>query len=129
MDLSKNLLVNLEDQILANALNLETLDLSKNKLKSISLESNNNFRRLSTLNMAYNSLRAMDESWRMGYPKLRMLNISHNRIGPVIWGTDLQYVKTYHGMFLDLSFNKIQRVEIDTKSDSFQSIYLDLVGR
>lgn len=122
----------LEENTLSNALNLESLDLSNNKLKSISLKSDNNFRRLSTLNIASNSLSVMDESWRSGYPTLRLLNVSHNRIGPVIFKRDLQFVKEYNGMTLDISFNKVQIVRIDktvrSKKKNFQTIYLDLKG-
>ena len=122
----------LEENTLSNALNLESLDLSNNKLKSISLKSDNNFRRLSTLNIASNSLSVMDESWRSGYPTLRLLNVSHNRSGPVIFKRDLQFVKEYNGMTLDISFNKVQIVRIDktvrSKKKNFQTIYLDLKG-
>ena len=133
MDLSNNLLLVLEDKTLSNALNLESLDLSNNKLRSISLKSDNNFRRLSTLNIACNSLMAIDESWRKGYPTLRLLNVSYNNIGPVILENDLQFVKRYHGMTLDISFNKIETVRIDKKLRSkkkpYQTIYLDLKGK
>ena len=123
----------LEANTLSNALNLESLDLSKNKLKFISLRSDNNFRRLLTLNVAYNSLTSLDERWKVGYPTLRMLNVSHNSIGPVIFQNDLQFVKTYHGMSLDLSFNKIEIVDIEKTVGSnrkrYQTIYLDLKGK
>lgn len=111
--LSDNLLTMLETNTLRNALNLESLDLSQNKLKFLSLRSDNNFKRLLTLNVAHNSLTALDESWKVGYPTLRMLNVSHNSIGPVLLQNDLQFVKTYHGMSVDLSFNNIEIVHID----------------
>ena len=115
---------------MSNALNLESLDLSNNKLRSISLKSDNNFRRLSTLNIACNSLMAIDESWRKGYPTLRLLNVSYNNIGPVILENDLQFVKTYHGMSLDLSFNNIEIVHIDKTVGKNRKRYdLDLKGK
>ena len=62
-----------------------------------------------------------------------MLNVSHNSIGPVIFQNDLQFVKTYHGMSLDLSFNKIEIVDIEKTVASnrkrYQTIYLDLKGK
>ena len=128
--LSNNLLTMLEANTLRSALNLESLDLSDNKLKLISLRSDNNFKRLLTLNVAHNSLTALDESWKVGYPILRMLNVSHNSIGPVIFQNDLQFVKTYHGMSLDLSFNKIEIVHIDkTVGKNRKRYYLDLKGK
>ena len=74
----------------------------------------------------------MDESWKRDYPTLRLLNVSHNSIGPVISETDLEFVKRFHGMTLDISFNNIQTVRIDkeprSKSEPYQTIYLDLKG-
>ena len=120
----------LEANTLRSALNLESLDLSENKLKFISLRSDNNFNRLLTLNVAHNSLTALDESWKVGYPILRMLNVSHNSIGPVIFQNDLQFVKTYHGMSLDLSFNKIEIFYIDKTVRKNRKRYdLDLKGK
>ena len=120
----------LEANTLRSALNLESLDLSQNKLKIISLRSDNNFKRLLTLNVAHNSLTALDESWKVGYPTLRMLNVSHNCIGPVILTDDLQFVKTYHGMSLVLSFNNIEIVHIDKTVGKNRKRYdLDLKGK
>ena len=130
LDLSNNLLATLEANTLRSAWNLESLDLSRNKLKLISLRSDNNFNRLLTLNVAHNSLTALDESWKVGYPILRMLNVSHNSIGPVIYQDDLQFVKTYHGMSLDLSFNKIEIFYIDKTVRKNRKRYdLDLKGK
>ena len=129
------MLVVLEENILAKTLNLESLDLSNNKLQSFSLKSDNNFRRLLTLNLAYNSLVVMDEKWQTGYPTLRFLNISHNNIGPILERQNIQYLNSYHGMVrtLDLSYNKIERVNIDKDSEVVESqedhsVYLYLEG-
>ena len=129
LDLSRNLLVLLEENILSKTLNLESLDLSNNELTSFSLKSDNNFRRLLTLNLAYNALITMDESLRTGYPTLRFLNISHNNIGPVVSGEDLQFDKSHYGMIADLSFNTIETLVIeDGTGKDYQVINLDLQG-
>lgn len=119
----------MEENILSKTLNLESLDLSNNELGRFSLKSDNNFRRLLTLNLAHNKLITMDESLRTGYPTLRFLNISYNNIGPVVFGKDLQFDKSYHGMVVDLSFNMIQTLDIgdgDGLDHQHQVIYLDL---
>ena len=126
LDLSRNLLVLLEENILSKTLNLESLDLSNNELASFSLKSDNNFRRLLTLNLAHNKLITMDESLRTGYPTLRFLNISYNNIGPVVFGEDLQFDKSYHGMVVDLSFNMIETLEMADGEGFIHNIYLDL---
>ena len=127
LDLSFNHLENLDPHLLMSSYNLETLDLSHNQLTSFNLKSANYFRWMEILNLAYNHLTQIEEDWQLGYLNLRDLNVSHNRIGPTIhkrWSDlvlfhfdlvcfrDLQFSKQHYGMFLDLSYNRIEVVDI-----------------
>merc|ERR1712131_9534 len=88
----------------------ESLDLSNNHLETYSLRSENNFRRLSTLNLAHNYLTDIARNWQLQYPILRLLNVSYNLLGPTITGYELQFVKRYMGLVVDLSHNKIEQI-------------------
>ena len=84
LDLSFNMLENLDSNLLTSSYNIETLDLSFNNLVNYSLYSENNFRRLQILNLAHNNLTRIERDWQSGYLNLRELNVSHNSIGPMI---------------------------------------------
>ena len=151
--LKKNLLTNITDSVLHDLVNLKTLHLQENQigaihknafaflinLRELDLSSNmlpyvgkdqnyygifdsQNFEFLVTLNLAHNFYSVLDNgiAYRPGGMfKLRKLNLSHN----VLNKYNLEEFLIFDRSFIDLSYNKIERVDFNEKYGLLPFLY------
>ncbi|KAL3125683.1 hypothetical protein niasHT_009770 [Heterodera trifolii] len=119
--LSNNRLTTLPTQILSSLKNLRQLSLAHNDINETQESAFANLPHLEELTMAHNRLRTIKEGVFDKVPSLSRLDLSHNRIEAF----DLDFLgptQVYQLRVLDLSFNVIRKLEIQSAKHSLRSL-------
>ena len=69
-----------------------------------------NLQQVRTIDLSFNSIDTVNFKFLL-MSSLQSLNLSHNTIGPAISPEDLDFKLTF-GLSVDLSYNKIERVDL-----------------
>ena len=136
LDVSHNLIKSIGEKLFGDTINLRKLDLSFNHLennisklifrKTHYLEelilSNNqlssrdteclkhqNLQHVRKIDLSFNTIHLINFKF-LFMSKLQTLNLSHNALGPILSTEDIDFKLTF-GLSVDLSHNKIQRLE------------------
>uniref|UniRef100_A0A914HXV5 Chaoptin n=1 Tax=Globodera rostochiensis TaxID=31243 RepID=A0A914HXV5_GLORO len=121
--LSHNRLTTLHTQILSSLKNLRQLSLAHNNINTTQESAFANLPHLEELTLAHNRLRTIKEGVFHKVPSLARLDLSHNRIEAF----DLDFLgasQVYQLRALDLSFNVIRKLEIQSAKYSLRSLDL-----
>ncbi|EDS26675.1 conserved hypothetical protein [Culex quinquefasciatus] len=130
LNLSTNSLQEVKNYVFTGASSLNHLDLSNNNISVIEEKAFANLYELTSLFLAGNSLKALEEAVFAPLTKLRKISMARNQLQ--ILSNELFLHNTALTMLsslkrLDISYNKLNRIDVDifTSSHHLEELYID----